>query len=96
MSTKALMSAARAAGFAMAAEDAAEPLAPIIEPAIEDLAEPLVPVIRAKPVPAALPARIPHALPSPIPLEILRMQRAVRRFWIRLWLAGAWGGRAAA
>ena len=96
MSTKALMSAARAAGFAMAAEDVAEPLAPVIEPIIEDVAEPQVPVIRAEPVRPALPARIPDALPAPIPQEVLRMQRALRRFWIRLWLAGAWGGRAAA
>lgn len=81
MSMKALMSAAHAAGFAMAAEDVADPL-------------PLV--IQAKPVRPALPARIPQSLPAPIPPEVLKMQRALRRFWVRLWLAGAWSGRAAA
>ena len=81
MSIKTLMSAAHAAGFAMAAEDVAEPPRPVIE---------------ARPVRAALPARIPQSLPAPIPPEVLRMQRALRRFWVRLWLAGAWGGRAAA
>jgi len=81
MSVKTLMSAAHAAGFAMAAED---------------LAEPSPPVMQAKPVRHALPARIPQTLPAPIPPDVIRMQRALRRFWVRLWLAGAWSGRAAA
>lgn len=87
MSIKTLMSAAYAAGFAMAAED---------------VAEPLTPVMQAEPARLTVPARIPQSLPAPIPrpapiaLEILRAQRALRRFWLRMWLAGAWGGRAAA
>lgn len=87
MSNKTLMSAAYAAGFAMAAED---------------VAEPLTPVMQAEPARLTVPARIPQSLPAPIPrpapiaLEILRAQRALRRFWLRMWLAGAWGGRAAA
>lgn len=81
MSIEALMSAAHAAGFAMAPEDVAEPPRPVIE---------------AKPVRPALPARVPQSLPAPVPPEVLRMQGALRRFWVRLWLAGSWGGRAAA
>ena len=80
MSIKALMSAAHAAGFAMAAEEVAES----------------PPAIEAKPVRPAVPARIPRSLPAPIPLEVLKAQRTLRRFWLRLWLAGVWGGRAAA
>jgi len=77
MTIETLMSAAKAAGFAMAAEDVAEPPPPVIE---------------AVPVRPALPARIPQSLPP----DVLRMQRALRRLWLRWWLAGTWGGRAAA
>lgn len=88
MSIKTLMSAAQAAGFAMAAEDVAEPPPP---PVIEAMPVEAVPV-EAVPVRPALPARIPQSLPP----DVLRMQRALRRLWLRWWLAGTWGGRAAA
>jgi len=87
MSIKTLMSAAQAAGFAMAAEDVAEPP----PPGIEAMPVEAVPV-EAVPVRPALPARIPQSLPP----DVLRMQRALRRLWLRWWLAGTWGGRAAA
>ncbi len=92
MSINTLMSAAHAAGFAMAAEDVAEPPPP---PVIEAMPVEAVPV-EAVPVRPALPARIPQSLPAPLPPDVLRMQRALRRLWLRWWLAGPWGGRAAA
>jgi hypothetical protein len=88
MSIKTLMLAAHAAGFAMAAEDLAEPPAPVMQ------AKPERPAVPAR-IPQSLPALVPR--PAPIRLEVLRAQRALRRFRLRMWLAaGAWGGRATA
>jgi hypothetical protein len=87
MSIKTLMSAAHAAGFAMAAEDIAEP-----SPAVMQIKQAL-PTVPAR-IPQTLPATISR--PAPIQLEILKAQRALRRFWVRMWLAGAWSGRATA
>ena len=81
MSMQRLMSAAHAAGYAMAAED--------FEP--EPRPEPVKPAREAR----ALALRAPTPLTVEM-LRIRRMYRSLRRVWLSDWVATHWSGRAPA
>jgi len=81
MSMQTLMSAAHAAGYAMAAEEAAE-----------EVVEPRTQAIGQERTGTALAVRAPRRAPA----DVLKALRVMRRMWLREWLGGHWPGRAAA
>jgi len=80
MGMKSLMSAAHAAGYAMAAE----------ELAAEDIVEPRTELARRVPSTALV---VRHPVQRSL---MASAHRSLRRMWVRAWLADPWGHRGAA